>query len=191
MLLDSDTPDHKSLRVGGTYDQLPLHVACRCNLAPESIQLLLDHDVDKRTLLVQDNADRLPLHVAYLRNSHEDVLQLLLHAMICGRMERVGLDLWKKDMRSFLKSLSTRERDCDTSYKLEVTMEALQDFMERVFVLELGVWKVSCIQGGGDRQDEDYKRERRIKSGAEVIVAGVMAFLEDEPVANVLEKIKH
>jgi hypothetical protein len=36
---------------------------------------------------------------------------------------------------------------------------------------------------------EDYKRERRIKSGAEMIIPGVLSFLEDEPIAALLEQM--
>ena len=176
--------------------------ACRCDLAPESIKLLLDYDGDKKTLLVEDNAGRLPLHVAYLRNSHIQVIQILLEAMICGRIERIGLDLWKRDMRQYLKSMETHERDFHTADKLEMTREALTAFMERVFLLELGIWKAACLvpdchnlQDVANLHAKDtsfditeYKKQRRITSGAEIIIPRVVAFLEDEPISKLLEQ---
>ena len=175
MLLQGD-PTKKTLFEPGMYDQLPIHIACRCNLAPESIKLLLDYDVEKKTLIVEDNAERLAIHVAYLRNSHIQVIQMLLEAMICGRIERIGLELWKKDMQKYLKSMSTHERDFNTADKLEMTREAFTTFLERAFVLELGIWKTACLSPGcqniqdvaNSRETEsnfdlaEYKKQRRI-----------------------------
>ena len=203
LLLDSD-PTRTSLFTGGTYDQLPLHVACRCNLAPASIQLLLDYDTDKRTVLMEDNAGRLALHVAYLRNSHPQVLKLLLDAMVGDRITRMGLDLWKRDMRQMLVSLSTHERDFDAQDKLEMTRDVLEELLERALVLELAVWKASIELGRAaettphatdtsDNDDDDsgdraFKHECRITSGAEIIIPRVLAFLADEPIVKLFEK---
>jgi len=215
MLLERDT-QKQSLFVGGMYDQLPIHVACRCNLAPDSIGLLLEYDSDKRTLLQEDNAGRIPLHVAYLRNSHNDVLRLLLQAMICHRIERVGLEQWKGDMRRLLQSMSTHERDFNTSDKLEMTRHAMTELLlERAFVLELILWKASCCLSSASSssssppcptttsmQDildklsandnnfdaQEYKQECHIKSGAEMIVPRVLSFLEHEPIDRLLEQ---
>ncbi|CAB9509026.1 Inherit from meNOG: ankyrin 3, node of Ranvier (ankyrin G) [Seminavis robusta] len=190
MLLENDL-EGKSLFVGGTYDQLPLHVACRCNLPPASIQPLLDFDTDKKTVLVEDNAGRLPLHVAYLRNSHMEVTRMLLEAMICGRIERLGLDLWKRDMGRIYTSLSAHERDFNANDKLEMTREALKEFIQRAFVFELGIWKASCVRGSKERCREDceYKKERRIKSGAEIIIPHVVSFLENEPIEKLVQQL--
>lgn len=199
MLLDGDTTK-TTLFEPGMYDQLPIHIACRCNLAPESIQLLLNYDVEKKTLIVEDNAGRLAIHVAYLR-SNIPVIQVLLEAMICGRIERIGLDLWKRDMRKYLKSMETHERDFDAADKLEMTREAFTTFLERTFVLELALWKATCLAPGCHTLQEveanlhanekcvdfcEYKKQRRITCGAEIIIPGVMSFLEDEPITSLL-----
>ena len=203
MLLERDA-DHKTLLVGGMFDQLPLHVACRCNMAPESIALLLEYDTDKRTVLIEDNAGRLALHVAFLRNSHTSVYDLLLQAMLRHRIERVGLELWKRDVRQMLQSLSTHERDFTTSEKLEMTREAFREWLELAVVLELAIWKTKCLSHDNNfstmqdivnhsERDEtfdahDYKQECHVKSGAEIIIPRVMSFLEDEPIAKLLEQ---
>jgi hypothetical protein len=243
LLLEHDTTK-KSLFVDSLYGQVPLHVACRCNLHPESLKLLLDHDVDKKTVLLQDNANRLPLHVAYLycpkpnapqtssstttrtstdyqlggidhHHHHPSSIQYILQAMIHGRIERVGLINWKHDMHTFLDRLSgVDERDFDAQDKLEMTCQALQLLLERAILLELAIWKLftcycDCGCGGPcDRQSpqqqhtescqsqrsmkdfsDEYKRERRIKSGAETIIPGVLSFLEDEPIVDLLKQM--
>ncbi len=208
MLLESDG-SQESLFVDSLYGQVPLHVACRCNLNPDSLRLLLDYDIDKKTILLQDNAGRLPLHVAYLHcpkpsdhHGEYSSIELLLQAMIHGRIERVGLVNWKHDMNTFLEGLSVDERNFDASEKLEITCDALRTLLERAILVELAVWKVSCFShddlpfdGLGTEGlcmtnlSDDYKRERRIKSGAESIIPGVLSFLEDEPIAYLLEQM--
>ena len=193
VLLDSDASGNlTSLFTGGTYDQLPIHVACRCTLPPASIALLLEYDKDKRTVLMEDNAGRLPLHVAYLRHNHPEVLRLLLRAMLADRITRVGLDLWKQDMRQCLTSLQTHERDFNAADRLEMTQEVIQEYLECACVLELAIWKASMELrktnfNGSDAQDA-FKQECRIKSGAEIIIPGVLSFLAEEPIRKLFEK---
>lgn len=234
MLLENDTTkERKSLFVDSLYGQVPLHVACRCNLNPDSLQLLLDYDVEKKTVMLLDNADRLPLHVAYLfcpkiissseqetppqnqqssyvQQPQHSSIELILRGMIHGRIERVGLVNWKHDMHTFLELLGVPERDFDASDKLEITCEALKSLLERAILLELAIWKTSCCARHDDGRDgddrsgflmpltmegsmkelsKDYKQERRIKSGAEMIIPGVLSFLEDEPIAALLEQM--
>jgi hypothetical protein len=130
-------------------------------------------------------------------------------------MERRGLDLWKDDMKRLLKSVSTHERDFATRDKLDMLSEAVRNFMERAFTLELAVWSasISGYDGGGspssmenslDRNDvlsstsaEDatsydmgaYRVDRRIKCGCDVIVRDVIPFLECDPVDETMRKI--
>ena len=204
MLLEHDK-HCKSLLVGAISNQLPLHIACRCNLPPASIAPLLEYDVNQQTVLIQDSAGRLPLHVAYLRNSHSQVMVMLLQAMLYGRISRIGLDLWKRDMKHMLASLTQQERDFNANDKLEITRQAWNDFMERVHVVELVIWRMSCVRdtcnsnNGNDNatddpalilqqlqlQDDNYKKERHIKSGADIIIPGVVSFLEDEPIVQI------
>jgi hypothetical protein len=204
MLLQADDQDRTTLFECDMHHQLPLHMGARCNMDADSIQVLLDHDHDKKTLLVQDNAGRIPLHVAFLRNNHSSVLERILRAMLVHRIERVGLDLWKRDMRWFLKSLETHERDFNTSDKLEMTRDGVRELMERAFLLELIIWRTSCLiphspyttmQEIVEKEATDesfsanaFKQERRIKSGAEIIVPGVLSFVEDETVVKLMQQ---
>merc|ERR1712008_69592 len=163
---------------------------------------------DKKTLLQEDNAGRLPVHLALLHTTDKqlEVVQLLLQGMLCNRMEKKGLDLWKSDMKSLLKSMQTHERHFATSDKLEMICENIREFMERVFALELAVWKASCLQFDErfssvqevlDHESSmasapfdalGYKVDRRIRSGADIIVRDVIPFLENEPVENSIQK---
>jgi hypothetical protein len=55
---------------------------------------------------------------------------------------------------------------------------------------------VVAARRGGDQSNQDefsaqqFKKERRVKSGAEIIIPGVLAFLEDEPVAKILAEFE-
>jgi len=223
LLLENDTTkERKTLFTDSMYGQVPLHVACRCNLNPDSLRLLLHYDVDKKCVMLQDNADRLPLHVAYVfcpkasastgtvseQHRQQSTIELLLHAMIHGRMERVGLLNWKHDMHAFLERLGVQERDSNAADKLEMTCQVLNMLLERAILLELAIWKASCCSVCNDDNEqgdditsynmatisvrdlaEDFKRERRIKSGAEMIIPGVLSFLEDEPIMALLEEM--
>lgn len=201
LLLDCDV-ERKTLFTESTYGQVPLHVACRCNLNYESLQLLLDYDVEKKSVLRQDNADRLPIHVAYLYKSHVKSIEIILKGMIFGRIERVGLENWKRDLREMMQKLNVRERDFDASDKVELTRSVLEKFMERAFLLELAIWKNNCFPhdcglsdtAAGSKSMKElssaYKSERRITSGAEIIIPHVLAFVEDEPLVAMLDAFR-
>lgn len=204
----SSSSSSSCLFVEGMSGQLPIHVACRCNLPPESIQLLLDYDQEKQTILIPDSsAERVPLHIAYLRNSHPSVIQILLEALLKGRIERVGLFQWKSQLQTFITNIeSVHERDFNTNEKLEWTCQQLRKLIESAIVLELVIWKANCLLSlaSTDRSkllfmkdtnlidlgmDEDFKHECKIKSGIELIVPHVIAFVEDEPIVELLEQL--
>lgn len=125
-------------------------------------------------------------------------------------MERRGLDLWKTDINSLVGSMNDAyERDFTTRDKLEMICESITEFMERVFVLELAVWRASCLQfdtkfaamqevldyesansTDGSFDAHAYKAERRVRSGADAIVREVIPFLENEPVVDMIAKLK-
>ena len=193
----------------GPYNQLPLHVACRISAAPDVVQLLLDSDVTKSAVMRGDDVGRLPIHLALLHTAENqlDIVKLLMENMLCGRMEKRGLDLWKADMKHVLQLIGTQERDFTTRDKLDMVRDVIRNLMERVFVLELAVWRASCFEFNAqfsstqsvmerlailavsDPQFDPnaYKTDRRIKSGADIIVRDVIPFLEygavDEMVA--------
>ena len=153
---------------------------------------------------------RLPVHLALLHTTEKqiEVVKILLQGMLCGRMLCKGLDLWKVDMRSLLKSMHTHERDFTTRDKLDMICEGIRKFMDRVFSLELAVWRASCLQFDTtytsmqqvlDHESSmattafdphTYKADRRIKSGADIIVSHVIPFLEDEPVEDLTRKFR-
>jgi len=70
--------------------------------------------------------------------------------------------------------------------------------MERISLLELAIWRTSCLNAGSTKFDSimqamedyllardegsnsaEYKRECQIKSGADAIIQGVLPFLEE------------
>lgn len=128
--------------------------------------------------------------------------------MIWDRMERKGLDLWKADMKGLLRSMETHERDFTTRDKLDMVCEAIRDFMERIFTLELGVWRASCLRfdarfssveealdhessiASGPFDAAAYKSLQRIRSGADVIVRDVIPYLENDPVDELIQKLR-
>ncbi|KAL7525053.1 hypothetical protein ACHAXR_001672 [Thalassiosira sp. AJA248-18] len=210
MVLLESNESKRTLLEPGFYGQLPLHLACRCGAHPDVINLLLKYDEDKKTLLKVDNVGRLPVHLALLHTTENqlDVVKLLLQGMLCNRMESKGLDLWKIDMKNLLTSMDTYERDFTTRDKLDMICETMKEFMERVFTLELAVWRASCLQFDekfssvqevldheslitSDIFDaHGYKVDRRIRSGADVIVRDVIPFLENEPVEELIQKFR-
>jgi hypothetical protein len=157
---------------------------------------------------------RLPVHLALLHSTENQiqVIQLLLQGMFCNLMERRGLDFWKTDIKCLVKSMTdSYERDFSTRDKLDMICESITEFMERVFVLELAVWRASCLQfdtkfatmqevlefesaksvdGGTTFDAHAYKVDRRVRSGADAIVREVIPFLEDEPVVDMIAKLK-
>lgn len=208
LLLEHDK-NKSSLFDKGLYEQLPLHMACRCNASPEVIRLLVQEDETRKSLLEMDNVGRLPIHLALLLkpSPNLETIKILLEGMICHRIENKGLQQWKMDIKSFCKSMMIHERDVDVRFKLDVIVKCLKAIMERATLLELAVWKASCLgyndNGFQNMEDiialgetihefdpEEYKKDAHIKSGADIIVRGVLSFLEDEPVAEVLDEIK-
>jgi hypothetical protein len=142
------------------YGQIPLHVACRCNLQTEALQLLLEYDSSKRSVLIPDDAGRLPLHgafrfcpttltqIAIMGAGEKSSMEWILQAMVHGRLERVGLQTWKQDLvHKMILPLETSgkdEGDADTAYLLQETSSALRAFLEKAFLLELAIWKARC-----------------------------------------------
>ena len=153
---------------------------------------------------------RLPIHLALLHTYERqiDVVKILLQGMLCDRMESKGLDLWKADIKRLLTKMNIHERDFTTRDKLDMICDTIKDFMERVFTLELAVWRASCLQfdtqftsmeqvfdqeasiADGPFDAHGYKVDRRIRSGADIIVRDVIPFLENEPVEELIQKLR-
>jgi ankyrin repeat protein len=210
LLLDC-AESRRSLLEPDVFGQLPLHAACRNEATPDVVNVLLSYDDEKETVMIEDNVGRLPIHLALLHTRNEssmEVVQLILHHMIYTRMERKGLDLWKKDVNNMLRSMKTHERDFTIRDKLDIICDALRNFNERVLTLELAIWRASCLQfdprflsmeralehESSQTRDFDphaYKLDCRIKSGADIIVRDVMSFLENEPVEETIDKLRN
>ena len=191
-------------------------MACRNGATADVMQLLLESDVTKSAIIQGDEVDRLPIHLALLHNQEKevqlDMVRLLMEGMLCGRMELRGLDLWKNDMKQILALMQTYERDFTTRDKLDIVVDVIRNHMERVFLLELAVWKASCLQFSAEYSSMEqivqqiksstcqdkitqydihtYKLERRIKSGADVIVRDVMPFLEYDAVDDLMQNLR-
>mmetsp|Transcript_10082 Transcript_10082/g.21274 ORF Transcript_10082/g.21274 Transcript_10082/m.21274 type:complete len:375 (-) Transcript_10082:304-1428(-) len=210
MLLLGGCESRNTLLEPDVYGQLPIHAACRNGAHPDVISLLLKYDEDKKTLLEEDNVGRLPVHLALLHTADKqlEVVQLLLQGMLCNRMNRKGYQLWKSDMKSLLTSMETHERNFTTRDKLDMICETMRDFIDRVFVLELAVWRASCLQFDKrfscmrDVLDHEcsisatpfcpraYKVGQHVRSGADIIVRGVIPFLEMEPVEDLVREFR-
>lgn len=204
------TNNESTLLEPGPYNQLPLHIACRNSVTPDVLQLLLTSDVTKSAVICGDEVDRLPIHLALLhtkdRVAQLDMVELLMNGMLCGRMELRGLELWKRDMKHILRLLQTHERDFTTRDKLDIVMDVIRNFVDRVFMLEVAVWRASCLQYNTEYESVQqimehlsvseefdahaYKADRRIKSGADVIVRDVFPFLERDAVDELMSKLR-
>ena len=211
MLLLENCEARSTLLETDMYGQTPLHASCRRGAVPDVINLLLKYDENKTTVRREDNVGRLPIHLALLHSTENqlEVVRLLLEGMLCNRMESKGLDLWKADMNNLLRSMQTHERDFTTRDKLDMICDTISEFKERVFALELAVWRASILQFnarftsiqdvldhessitvGPDFDTDAYKVDRRIRSGADVIVRDVIPFLEHEPIDELIQKLK-
>lgn len=209
LLLESNE-SRSTLLEPGPYSQLAIHAACRIGAHPDVIDLLLKYDEDKKTLLHEDNVGRLPIHLALLHSTENqlEVVRLLLEGMLYNRMENKGIYLWKNHMKRLLKSMETHERDFTTRDKLDMICETIRDFMERVFALEMAVWRASCLQfdtrfssmqevldhesaiATSPFDAREYKSARRIRSGADIILRDVIPFLENDPVDDLMQKFR-
>lgn len=152
--------------------------------------------------------------MALLHNTENqlEVVRILLAGMLCNRMERRGLERWKAEVRSTVRGMRTpHERNFETRDKLDMICDAVEEFAERAAALELAVWRASCLRfdpgcsSVGEALEREarrasvegrtfdaglYKAERRIRSGADIIVRDVVPFLEHEPVEEVVRKLR-
>ena len=120
-----------------------------------------------------------------------NAVRSLLRGMFHGRMESQGLDLWKCDMQRMLRSMAAPERDFATRDMLNMLCETVWEFAERAFTLDLAIWRTSCVQVEEDPSSEQDALgcNRRVRCGSEVIVRGVIPFLENELVEEAIRKM--
>lgn len=199
LLLDRDF-DKNSIIEKDCYGCLPIHTACKRNPSVNVIRLLLDYDTTKRTVFKKADGAFLPIHFACCCNAAVEVIQLLLRSTISYRMEKLGLEKWRRDIGQLINSIT------QTDSKLRQVNEVLEKLlkyenMERVSLLELAVWKENCLKGCGTNKcksmkdienlsskdarfdQAEYKQKRRIVSGVDAIIHGVISFLV-EPIGS-------
>jgi hypothetical protein len=198
MLLDSDAAK-KSILVKNDLGNLPIHYACKYgNASVEVIRLLLDSDVGKKTILVKDGDGRLPIYVACWYKAPLEVIQLLMQASICDRLEQLGLPQCKRVVEGLINAIVEDDTREEKTKKVQQIYKRLAKYEEMkgtvLTALELAVWRTSCLKWGGIEfqsmeeiedlraTDEtfdpvEYKIERLDKSGAAIIVHGVLQFM--------------
>jgi hypothetical protein len=121
-----------------------------------------------------------------------EVIQFLLQACICDRIEKLGSAEWELCVQELINNM-TKE---DSRRKVQEIYESLSKYeiKRSMSLLALAVWRTSCLHWGdfkfksmqqmvdfrvtdGAFDPAEYKRERRIKSGGDLIVRGVLPFL--------------
>ena len=172
------------------------------------------------TVLQKETTGRLPIHVFMLRNKCEKCLRILLEHMFgtCSHLLpsrnsilSTGLDAWKHlwltKVIHAMDEKTIYERDFTTRDKLDVICNEARVVCEACWSLELVTWKMSILSGVQEEEpiedrgnsfasktkipeDTEWKQNRKIVSGAEVIVPNVLSFLEDEPVERILSQFR-
>jgi ankyrin repeat protein len=152
----------------------------------------------KKSLIEKDVYGRLPVHYACKMNASVEMVQLLLRASICDRLERLGLEQWKTDVEELISS-KTMEEDSTSREMAQEIYERLSEYEEmgRISLSELATaWRASChkvsfipckrLRIHGQRIVKPLirlytieRRERRIKSGTDAIIHGVLPFLKE------------
>jgi hypothetical protein len=194
LLLDSDG-DKKTILEKDHGGRLPIHLACWKNASVELIQLLLDSDTDKKTILIKDSDGQLPIHLACEEGrASVEVVQLVLQVSICDRIEQLGLAQWKIEVEKLINDMRADGSKMEKVQQIYKRLSKYEEMEHTMSLLALAVWRTSCLHWGGiqfksmqqmeDLQAADgafdpseYTRERRIKSGADVIIRGVLPFL--------------
>ena len=172
-----------------TTGRLPIHVFMLRNTCEVCLRILLEAMLGRTSRTTYHNRSK--FRAVPNRNS---ILE-------------IGLDSWKRQCNAFLADMdgtNLYERDFTTRDKLDVICAQVRVFYEICVNLELVAWRMSCLSGIRDEQeksdggsintnvweDGQYKRDRRIVSGTEIIVPNVLSFLEDEPVERILEQFR-
>ena len=200
LLLEADVK-RESVMTKASYGQLPLHLACSYSLPFDSLQVLLDYDIHKRSVFVQDDGSRLPLELAlreYCKHKRGTTpmssVELIFQSMLRDRVGRIGLRRWKnKILHKMIRPLSRsiQAEECPgTKFFLEEACRALKALLEKALLMELVSWKMGCVREyglGPPALNASKKEDCRTTSGADVIVQGVISFLENEPVLGLLE----
>ena len=81
-------------------------------------------------------------------------------------------------MQRILRSMAAHERDFASHDMLVMLRETVREFAERVFALDLAVWRTSCAQVKEDPLSEQdaLSLDCRVRCGSDVIVRGVIPY---------------
>jgi hypothetical protein len=203
LLLDSDI-EKKSIFQKGRLGRLPIHLACGKYASVKAVQLLLDSDIEKKSILEKDNVGWLPINYACGANTPVEKLRLLLQVSIGNRIEQLGLEQWRIGVEELINALTADDSKAKKVQEIYERLSKYEEMEHALSLLALAVWRTSCLHWGGitfksmqeieDLQATDdafhpaeYKRERRIRSGADVIIRGVLPFLpvdDETPTPN-------
>ena len=122
--------------------------------------MFLDSDTDKRTIFQKDHYGQLPIE-APCECGPLELIQCLLRTSVCDQIERVwALERWKIDLEELITSMQAME---DSERQVQQIYERLSKYekMERISLLELAIWRTSCMNAGSTKFDsmqamEDY-----------------------------------
>ena len=199
-LLDADV-NRESIMTKTDDGDLPLHIACNYNLPIGSLKELLKHDTNKRSVFVQDNEGQLALDIVVTnsfkctRGTSFSYIELVLQSMLHGRMQRIGFLQWKNEIRHKMieplvrRSSQQFREDLGILFFYAELCNALKTLLEKSILLELISWKMCCVREYGLIPQALRKGQKKYclnRSGADVIVEGVMSFLENEPIVSLL-----
>ena len=78
--------------------------------------------------------------------------------------------------------MAAPKRDFAMRDMLDMLRETMREFAERVFALDLAVWRTSCaqVEEGLSSKRDALGLNRRVRCGSDVIVRGVIPFLEND-----------
>jgi ankyrin repeat protein len=193
MLLDSDT-DKKSIFEKDRFGRLPIHLACESNAPVEVIQLLLESDVGKKSIFEKDEDGQLPINNACVFDGNVEVVKLLLKARIGDRIDQLGLAQWRIGVEELINAMTEEDSKAKKVLQICARLSKYEKMEGNISLLALAIWRTSCLKWGAitfqsmqEMEDllatdeafdpVEYKRERRIKSGADIINRGVLPFL--------------
>jgi hypothetical protein len=123
-----------------------------------------------------------------------EVVQLLLQASIGDRIEQLGLAQWRIAVAELINVMREEDSKSKKVRQIYARLAKYEEMEGTISLLALAVWRTSCLKWGDIQfksmqemedlraTDEtfdpvEYKRERRIKRRADVIIRGVLPFL--------------
>jgi ankyrin repeat protein len=195
VLLDNDTENKSIFEMDRKL--LPIHIACEWRRSVEVVQMLLDSDPESKTIHAISREGRLPIDIVGYNNAPVEVVKLLLRVSIGDRIQQLGLHQWRIVMEELIDAMTEHDGKKTRVKRTQVIYARVSKYEEigpSISLLALAIWRTSCLHWGDKsfqsmQEMEDlwamddafdpveYKRERRIKSGADVIIGGVLPFL--------------